>query len=235
LADLGLAGRIVLGARRIEVRHRERTADRRLNNVLSALATAAPPLSPQEWLRTAPRTLTTEYLSRLEDSRTVRVRRSRERGGRTRTEILEVDLTRRQAVQDRMDALAGQRRDPAAPAPGDADLALAALVVSCGLDAHLYPGLRGRPARRRLARAGGAGTAVPAADAEAAEAVETGAAALTRGLSEVLSDFYSTTTTGGSGLGHDLDPGGWGLDGHPGGGHHSAGHHDGGHHGGGDC
>ncbi|MFJ6850388.1 GPP34 family phosphoprotein [Streptomyces sp. NPDC091271] len=90
LADLCLAGRIVVGRRLIEVLDTQPIEDRRLSNVLQGLGAAAPPLGPRDWLRRTPRSLTVEYLSRLEDQKAVRVRRWRDASGRTRNDILSV-------------------------------------------------------------------------------------------------------------------------------------------------
>lgn len=77
--------------------------DRRLSNVLRSLSAAAPPPGLKDWLRRTPRSLTIEYLSRLEDQKAVRVRRWRDPGGRARHDILSVDLPRRRALLARLD------------------------------------------------------------------------------------------------------------------------------------
>ncbi|MFI6063018.1 GPP34 family phosphoprotein [Streptomyces sp. NPDC051286] len=233
LVDLGLAGRITVSPRRIEVMDSQPVEDRRLNNVLRSLVAAAPPPSLKDWLRQTPRSLTIEYLSRLEDQKAVRVRRWREPGGRTRHDILSVDLPRRRALLARLDSVV---RSGSAISTVDRDLTLAALVQAAGLAPAAYPGLRGITDRRRLATLAATGRLVPvtakaalAADEELAAALTTGADVLTRQLLGELSDLYADFTTGGHSLGHDLNPGGWSEGGTGGTGHHSGGHGDGGH------
>ncbi|MFJ9680387.1 GPP34 family phosphoprotein [Streptomyces sp. NPDC101194] len=232
LVDLGLAGRITVSPRRIEVTDSRRVEDRRLNNVLRSLGAAAPPPNLKEWLRQTPRSLTLEYLSRLEDQKAVRVRRRREPGGRTRHDILSVDLQRRRALQARLD---GVVRAGSATPKAARDVSLALLVQAAGLAAAAYPGLRGIADRRRLAALGAPGHLTPTTAGTAAEAGEeiataltSGADALTRRLLGELSDLYADFTTGGHGLAHDLDAGGWSGGGADSG-HHSGGHGDGGH------
>ncbi|MFG2563421.1 GPP34 family phosphoprotein [Streptomyces sp. NPDC048496] len=233
LADLGLAGRIAVGPRRIEVMDSQRVEDRRLNNVLRSLGATAPPPSLKDWLRRTSRSLTTEYLSRLEDQKAVRVRRWRDPSGRTRHDILSVDLPRRQALLARLDSVVRSGSEMSA---ADRDLTLAALVQAAGLAPAAYPGLRGITDRRRLATLAATfrlvpatAKAAPAADEELAAALTTGADVLTRQLLGELSDLYADFTTGGHSLGHDLDPGSWSEGGAGGAGHHGGGHGDGGH------
>lgn len=232
LADLGLAGRITVGPRRIEVTDSRRVEDRRLNNVLRSLGAAAPPPTLKDWLRQTPRSLTIEYLSRLEDQKAVRVRRWREPGGRTRHDILSVDLPRRRALLARLHSVV---RHGSTMPKAARDVSLAVLVQAAGLAPAAYPGLQGITDRRRLASLAApdhlmpttAGTAA-VADEELAAALTTGADALTRRLLGELSDLYADFTTGGHGLAHDVDPGGWSGGGADSG-HHGGGHGDGGH------
>lgn len=223
LADLAARGRIRFGTPGIEVVDPQRVEDRRLNNVLRGLETAGAAPSVREWLRAAPRSLPQEYLSRLEDQKLLRVRRWRDRGGRTHHDILFVDVDRRRDVLAGLDQGTG----------GDA---LAALVDVSGLAPVAYPGLRGRAARRRLAARARTGALVSASADAARAADEVTAAMVGRGIDGIshglfgeLSTIYSEVTTGGHGLGHDIDSGGW-SSGDLGGGHH----HVGGHHGAGD-
>jgi hypothetical protein len=217
LVELTLRGRTGLAAGRITVLDAARTEDRRLNNTLYALAGKPPTLG--DWLRKTPRGFAQEYLSRLEDQRTVRVRRRGPRGRLPRPQILWVDPERHQAVRARLDEVV---RDPESVRVGEADRALATLVHACGLGDRLYRGLRGRGARKRLARiAGGsriardAQAASLAPDQELAEVISHAADHLTRELRSELTDMYTSTVDG---------PGssGWG--------HYGS--HDGGHHGG---
>lgn len=176
LAELALAGRIDVGERRIAVRDRTPVDARRLSNVLHVLAGTEPPPTPQEWLRGAPRSLVTEYVSRLQDRKVIRVRRWRGRDGRTRNDILAADLPRRREVVARLDAVVRAATGLADDDPDLArDLALAVLVRSARLASAVHPGLRGRAARRRLAALtadpvalGGAVAAAYAAEAAAA-------------------------------------------------------------------
>ncbi|MFG1806433.1 GPP34 family phosphoprotein [Streptomyces sp. NPDC049040] len=236
LAELSLAGRITVGPRRIEVLDSRRVETPRLTNVLHGLASADSPPGLQSWLRRTPRSLTTEYLSRLEDQKTVRVRRQRDRGGRTRYHILSVDLPRRRAVVSRLDAAI--QADPRTAAH-ERDLVLARLAHAAGIAGAVHPGLSGYAGRRRMAAlaemdgtAAAVAAAVPAADGELTDALTAGVRTLTDRLDHELREVYSDLTTGGHGLGHDLHAGNWSDGG--GGGHHGGGHHGGGHHGGGD-
>ncbi|MFE7107935.1 GPP34 family phosphoprotein [Streptomyces sp. NPDC057575] len=226
LADLCLAGRIAVGRRRIEVLDTRPVEDRRLSSVLQSLGAAAPPPALKDWLRRTPRSLTVEYLSRLEDQKTVRVRRWRDSSGRTRNDILSVDLPRRQALLTRLDSMVRS-----GSAPSTADLTLAVLAQAAHLAPAAYPGLRGITDRRRMAALAAThrptpatAGAVPVADEELAAALTTGADVLTRRLLGEFSDLYADFTTGGHGLGHDLDSGSWSEGGAGGTGHHGDGH-----------
>lgn len=239
LTELVLAGRIAVGARRIDVLDDERVEDPRLNNVMRRLRSAVPPPTLKDWLRRTPPSLTTEYLSRLEDQKLVRVRRRRRSGGYTQ-DILAVDLPRRQALVDRIDRVLRSTRT--AESASDHDLHLAALVHAARLGPVVHPGLRGMAARRRLAAVARDARLAPvnadatlAADEALAAKVIVGADVLTRLLADELTDVYADFTTGGHSLGHDLNPGGWsgGDAGHHSGGHHGGGHDGGGHGGGG--
>ncbi|MFB6813348.1 GPP34 family phosphoprotein [Streptomyces sp. NPDC056347] len=228
LADLCLAGRIAVGRRRIEVLDARPVEDRRLSNVLRGLGTAAPPPGLKDWLRRTPRSLTVEYLSRLEDQKAVRVRRWRDSSGRTRNDILSVDMPRRRALLTRLDSVV---HPGSAQSVADRDLALAVLAQTADLARAAYPGLRGVTDRRRMAAlaathrlAPAAAGAAPVADVELATALITGADVLTRRLLGELSDLYADFTTGGHGLGHGLDSGGWSEGGAGGTGHHGDGH-----------
>lgn len=225
LADLFLAGRIAVGRRRIEVLDTRPVEDRRLSNVLQGLGAATPPPGLKDWLRRTPRSLTVEYLSQLEDQKAVRVRRWRDSSGRTRNDILSLNMPRRQALLIRLDSVV---RSGSARSTADRNLTLAVLAQAAGLAPAAYPGLRGITGRRRMAALAAthrltpaAAGAVPAADVELAAALTTGADVLTRQLLGELSDLYADFTTGGHGLGHGLDSGGWSEGGT---GHHGDGH-----------
>jgi hypothetical protein len=213
LAELCLAGRISFGARRIEILDSRSVEDRRLNNTLRSLRTTTPPPGLHDWLRLTPRSLTTEYLSRLEDQKALRSRRWRDPAGRTRHDILSVDLPRRRTVLDRLDSVA--RSGPEAPA-AHPDLVLAALVRIAGVASAAYPGLRGSAARRRLAArtttgalplAGSAGPGP--ADEKLAGTLVTRPVLPAGQLVSELCNLYSDVTTGGHGLSHNLDAGSW--------------------------
>lgn len=230
LAELSLAGRVVVGTRRIEVLDSRRVDVPRLNNVLHSLETTTPPPGLQNWLRRTPRSLTAEYLSRLEDQKTVRVRRQRVRSGSTRHDVLFVDLPRRQALLDRLDrVLSGGSADVR-------DQTLLVLAQTAGIAAALYPGLRGSAARRRMAALAatdplpGLADATRTADEELAATITAATGDLSRRLGGELRTLYSDTTTGGHSLGHDLSSPSW-SDCHPGGSHHGGGHDSGGGHG----
>ncbi|WP_181010802.1 GPP34 family phosphoprotein [Streptomyces sp. SM13] len=228
LADLCLAGRIAVRRRRIEVLDTRPVEDRRLSNVLQGLGAPTPPPGLKDWLRRTPRSLTVEYLSRLEDQKAVRVRRGRDSSGRTRNDILSVDMPRRQALLTRLDSVV---RSGSARSAADRHLTLAVLAQAAGLAPAAYPGLRGITDRRRMAAlaathrpTAAAAGAVPIADVELAQALTTGADVLTRQLLGEHSDLYADLTTGGHGLGHGLDSGGWSEGGAGGTGHHGDGH-----------
>ena len=233
LGDLLALGRIAVGERRIEVVDPQRVEDRRLNNVLHSLGTADPAPTLAEWLRATPGALTYEYLSRLEDRKLVRVRRWRDRGGRSHHDILYVDVARRREVLDRLDGPDGDGGDAGRGSP-----LLAALVQAAGLAPVAYPGLRGRAARRRLAaRTEAAGTlssaiggAAGAVDMEKAASAAKGIDTFSRRLFGELTTLYADFGTAGHGLGHDLNAGSW-TSADPSGSHHHGGHHGGGHHG----
>ncbi|MFB8035941.1 GPP34 family phosphoprotein [Streptomyces sp. NPDC056004] len=226
LADLCLAGRIAVGRRRIEVLDARPVEDRRLSSVLQSLGATAPPPGLKDWLGRTPRSLTVEYLSRLEDQKAVRVRRWRDSSGRTRNDILSVDLPRRQALLTRLDSVVRS-----GSARSTADLTLAVLAQAARLAPAAYPGLRGITDRRRMAALAAmhrltpaTAGAVPVTDEELAAALTTGADFLTRQLLGELSDLYADFTTGGHGLGHGLDSGSWSEGGAGGTGHHGDGH-----------
>ncbi|CAG6395461.1 GPP34 family phosphoprotein [Streptomyces cocklensis] len=227
LAELSLAGRIAVGPRRIEVLDSRRVDVPRLSNILHGLDTATVPPSPQSWLRGTPRSLTTEYLSRLEDQKTVRVRRQRVRSGSTRHDILSVDLPRRQAVLDRLGRVVFGGVEDAR------DLTLLVLAQTAGIAAALYPGLHGSAARRRTAALAatdplpGLADATRTADEELATTIAAATGDLSCRLGGELRSLYSDTTTGGHSLGHDLSSSTW-SEGHTGGSHH---HDSGGGHG----
>ncbi|MFE6667442.1 GPP34 family phosphoprotein [Streptomyces sp. NPDC057697] len=228
LADLCLAGRITVGRRRIEVLDTRPVEDRRLSNVLRGLGRATPPPGLKDWLRQAPRSLTVEYLSRLEDQKAVRVRRWRDPSGRTRNDILSMDMPRRQELLTRLDSVV---RSDSERSTTDCNLILALLAQAAGLAPAAYPGLRGMTHRRRMAALAAtyrlipaATGTVPVADVELASALTAGADVLTRQLLGELSDLYADFTTGGHGLGHGLDSGGWSESGAGGTGHHGDGH-----------
>ncbi|MCX5426560.1 GPP34 family phosphoprotein [Streptomyces sp. NBC_00257] len=233
LVDLGLAGRITVSPRQIEVTGSQSVEDRRLRNVLRSLSAAAPPPGLKDWLSRTPRSLTIEYLSRLEDQKAVRVRRWRAPGGRARHDILSVDLPRRRALLARLDNVV---RSGSATPKAAHDISLAMLVQAAGLASAAYPGLQGIIDRRRLAALAASDHLTPATanavlgdDAELAAALTTGAGALTRQLLGELSDLYADFTTGGHSLAHGLDPGSWSEGGTAGTGHHSGGHGNGSH------
>lgn len=176
LAELVLAGRVDVGARRIAVRDRAPVDAPRLSGVLRVLAATEPAPTLEEWLRAAPRSLVPEYVSRLQDRKVIGVRRWRGRDGRTRNDILSADLPRRRELVARVGAAV---RAAPGSADGDPDLAyglaLAVLARSAGLASAVHPGPRGWAARHRLAalRAdpgalGGAVAAAYAAEAAAA-------------------------------------------------------------------
>ncbi|MER5896112.1 GPP34 family phosphoprotein [Streptomyces sp. NPDC001876] len=214
LAELCLAGRIAFSTRRIEILDPAPVEDRRLNNVLLGLGRTVPPPSLHDWLRLTPRSLITEYFSRLEDQKALRSRRRRDAGGRTRHDILSVDLTRRCGVLDRLDAVA--RSGPGTPPAEPHDVALAVLVRVADIAPAVYPGVRGAAARRRLAARTATGSALLASTQAAAPFGEGDAGApvaqtfLPAGqLANELANLYADVTTGDQGLAHYLDSGGW--------------------------
>ncbi|WP_406389729.1 GPP34 family phosphoprotein [Streptomyces sp. NBC_00887] len=214
LAELCLAGRIAFGTRRIEIIDPGPVEDRRLNNVLLGLGRTVPPPSLHDWLRLTPRSLISEYFSRLEDQEALRSRRRRDAGGRTTHDILSVDLPRRRGVLDRLDAVT--RSGPGTPPAEPYDLALAVLVRVADIAPAVYPGVRGAAARRRLAARTATGSPLLASTQAAAPYGEGDAGTpvtqtfLPAGqLANELVTLYSEVTTGDQGLAHYLDSGGW--------------------------
>ncbi|MEV0008678.1 GPP34 family phosphoprotein [Streptomyces sp. NPDC047973] len=221
LAELCLACRIAFGPRRIEVLGPAPVEDRRLTGVLLGLGRTVPPPSFHDWLRRSPSSLTTEYFSRLEDQKALRCRRRRGADGRTHHEVLSVDVARRRAVLGRLDVLV--RSAPQGP-PDPRDLVLAVLVGVADIAPAAYPGIRGAAARRRLAALTSSESTLLAAT-QAGGPLGGGRAGappapgfLPAGqLANELVSLYSDVTTGGHGLAHSLDSGGWSDSG--GGGH----------------
>lgn len=208
LLDLGLLGRIEVanGSGAIVVVDQRRTEDRRLNNVLARLERARPRTTAAEWLRGTPRSTVREYLSRLEDQKTLKVHRPSQSaaryGGLPRVTLR--DRARLRAVRARLDAVArGTASASAKVRP--ADLALVTLVRACGLDRRLYRGPLGPLRRRRLARvlerqpatSSVRSAAVPA-DAEGvrliARWIDDAAAELNRRLADELRGGYDSTS-----------------------------------------
>ncbi|MFE3517662.1 GPP34 family phosphoprotein [Streptomyces sp. NPDC059166] len=213
LVELHLTGRIAFGPRRIEVLGTESVEDRRLDNILLSLGRTVPPPSFREWLGTAPQSLVSEYYSRLEDQKALRCRRWRDAAGRTRHDVVSVDVARRRAVVDRLGALIDAA--PGTP-PDRRDLALAVLVGTADIPAAVYPGVRGLAARRRLTARTAAWTEHLTSAQEAARLAGGGSGAPATHpfppsgrLGNELADLYSDVTTGGHGLAHSLDSGGW--------------------------
>jgi hypothetical protein len=144
LVDLALAGRIEVADGRIRVIDPTWMDKRRLDETLSALVKAKRAPTIREWTRDTPRgyAMVREYLVVLKRQGAVRlVQFGNGRSAKTRAVLL--DPGRRDAVMARIDRVArGKSAD-------EADLALAALVCSCGLSRYLQLSIK---ARWRLAR-----------------------------------------------------------------------------------
>lgn len=190
LAELALEGRIALGQRRIEVREGSgQPDDRRLRNTLRTLTDSEPAPTLKEWLRRTPRGLGNEYLSRLEDRRTIRVARERGRDGRTRTRVLRLDRERYAEVRGRLDAaVAGRSGEERARA-------LAALVHTAGLGRYLYGPLLGLRSRLRLAALARSDAGFTEGDVLTAALQENAARAMRELLAE-LPNTYGDMTAG---------------------------------------
>lgn len=187
LAELALDGRVAVRARRVEVTDAPgQPEERRLRSTLRALAGTAPPPHLKDWLMQTPRSLGNEYLSRLEDRRTIRVARQRARDGRTRTKVLSLDQERYAEVRGRFDAAVKGTSDDARART------LAALVHAAGLGPFLYGPLLGRASRARLAAIAQSDTG-PADTATLSAALRESAARAVRDLLTELPDTYRDT------------------------------------------
>jgi hypothetical protein len=234
LAELTMAERVVVAGNRISVTDPTPVGDKRLDQALASLQLrSGTPPRLDAWLRDHPRSpgMIRRYLITLAGHDVVKIER-RGTGPGSGTRIVLRDGECRDQARARIDRVV--RDDPDAAA---GDRALAAIVHACGLDRHLYRGLRGRAARKRLAHltdhspvTTGTRAAIDTADAALADgiarALSEGIAKMTRELSaqirhdERLGTFQNSDGQGqhhSSGPTHHGHHGGYGD---VGGGHH---------------
>ena len=140
--DLSLAGRVAVAEGRIAVADPRPIGHPLVDRSLATLHAEGGAPRLQSWFSerpTEPAALH-QYVTLLADRGVIRIER-RGDGGRVRSRLVLVDLERCAYVRTRVENVSS---------PGDR--ALGSIVHACGLDEELYPGLRGRSARRRLSR-----------------------------------------------------------------------------------
>ncbi|MBS2547183.1 GPP34 family phosphoprotein [Catenulispora sp. NL8] len=165
--DLSLAGRVSVADGRIAIANPRPIGHPLADRALATLHAEGGAPRLDLWLTerpTEPDALN-QYVTLLADRGVIRTER-RGDGGRTRTRLVPVDLERCAYVRTRIENVSSV-----------GDRALGTIVHSCGLDEFLYPGLRGRSARRRLSRLAD-DEQVPPALREAIEAVGAAVAGL---------------------------------------------------------
>ncbi|WP_194912925.1 GOLPH3/VPS74 family protein [Catenulispora rubra] len=141
--DLSLAGRVAVAEGRIAVADPRPIGHPLVDRSLATLHAEGGAPRLQAWFSerpTEPAALH-QYVTLLADRGVIRIERRGDAGGRVRSRLVLVDLERCAYVRTRVENVSS---------PGDR--ALGSIVHACGLDEELYPGLRGRSARRRLAR-----------------------------------------------------------------------------------
>ena len=184
LVELARARRVTCAEDRIAVIDPAPLGDPRLDAALTELRDRVPAPTLDAWLRNL-RTrrpeptgslrqpgLVRQYLSDLVRAGVVRVDSPADEVSPS-TRVVVLDAERRDRARAQIDSLVR-----GAPDTTLEDRALAVVVRACGLDQHLFPGLRGRTARQRLAGLGAtsettAGTldAIQAADAALVDSV----------------------------------------------------------------
>jgi hypothetical protein len=150
--DLCLARRVVGGDGRISVGDPRPIGHPLVDRSLASLHAEGGATRLPAWFAERPTeaAVLTQYVTLLADRGVIRIER-RGDGGRSRTRLELVDLERCAYVRTKIENVASA-----------GDRALGAVVHACGLDEYLYPGLRGRSARRRLSRLDDDGQLAPA-------------------------------------------------------------------------
>ncbi len=140
--DLSLARRVAVADGRITVADPRPLGHPLVDRALATLHAEGTAPRLQTWFAERPTepAVLHQYVTLLADRGVIRIER-RGDGGRTRTRLVLVDRERSAYVHTRIENIAS-----------NGDRALGSIVHACGLDEYLYPGLRGRSARRRLAR-----------------------------------------------------------------------------------
>ena len=140
--DLSLARRVAVADGRITVADPRPIGHPLVDRALATLHAEGSAPRLQAWFAERPTepAVLHQYVGLLADRGVIRVER-RGDGGRMRTRLVLVDMERSAYVHTRMENIAS-----------NGDRALGSIVHACGLDEYLYPGLRGRSVRRRLAR-----------------------------------------------------------------------------------
>jgi Golgi phosphoprotein 3 (GPP34) len=148
LVGLAEARRVEVDSDRIIVLDPSPTGDPLLDAALDDLIGQRRPPSAKRWVARERPGLVGRYLQRLSEAGVVRAERHKVLGFLPSPRWPVVDLARAAEARQRLDALAASResQDPLEPTRA----ALGALVHAIGLDAVLYPGPDGRPARQRL-------------------------------------------------------------------------------------
>lgn len=140
--DLSLARRVAVADGRIAVADPRPIGHPLADRALATLHAEGVAPRLQAWFAERPTepAVLNQYVTLLADRGVIRIER-RGDGARSRTRLVLVDTERSAYVHTRIENVAS-----------NGDRALGSIVHACGLDEHLYPGLRGRSARRRLSR-----------------------------------------------------------------------------------
>jgi hypothetical protein len=140
--DLSLARRVAVADGRITVADPRPIGHPLADRALATLHAEGSAPRLQAWFAARPTepAVLNQYVAHLADRGVIRIER-RGDGARSRTRLVLVDTERSAYVHTRIENVAS-----------NGDRALGSIVHACGLDEYLYPGLRGRSARRRLSR-----------------------------------------------------------------------------------
>lgn len=140
--DLSLARRVAVADGRISVADPRPLGHPLVDRSLATLYAEGGATWLQAWFAERPTepAVLNQYVTLLADRGVIRIDR-RGDGGRGRTRLVPLDTERCAYVRNRIENVASF-----------GDRALGSMVHACGLAEYLYPGLRGRSARRRLSR-----------------------------------------------------------------------------------
>jgi hypothetical protein len=193
LVELTLSKRITVDEHRIAVIDPSPAGHPRLDRALASLHGSGGSVLGA-WLEQRPPEpgIIRQYMTLLTDQGVIQAEH-REQGASVSTRIVLLDHERCARARARVDPIAHGGQPATA-----ADQALACVVHACGLDRYLYRGVRGIPARSRLARLTGhpqiIRATIDAADAAFADAVtqalSEGIAKLTVALTRVMRYAY---------------------------------------------